>query len=884
MRVTFVSAVILALTLSFDSAVLTQSAVPSPSSVFGFEPGADNSLATYDQVVEYFRRVDAASDRVQLIDAGVTTQGRRYVFALVSSPENLARIDRLREIARRLASPESLSDDEARALAREGKAFVHIDGGLHSTEVAAPQHVPLLLDTILRRAEEPEFARILDEVVLMLWPTINPDGHQMVADWQMNNPPAEGRASPPLPSLYQEYVGHDNNRDAYMLNMVESRAMEFAWRQWEPQIIYVHHQSAPFPTRIWLPPFAEPIATHAPYLMSRTVNMIGMAMALGLEERGQVGATHMGTGYDAWYPGYIDYLPVFKNIAAFWTETQGGSASPSDTPLDRIRADMRRPQSLYASPWMGGTWRLRDAVEYMTTASLSVLDYAARYREKLLFNRYQSGRDQIAEGRNPPYAYVFLERQRDPVAVVELLRRLAFSGVHVYRYREESTVNGMRVPGGTWVVPADQPFAALAREVLEVQDYPEIRPSPDGPLDQPYDAAGWTLPLSMGVDMMRADWQINYLSLQQVAPQGEPSAPFVPYEGGPDGPDAAPFDSAPGLGFDAVPEAAAITPPEGVLSGSGPALAVSPAENNAFRAINAAMAAGASVRFVAGADGDGSRYVITGLSPDAQVGLVHDLALRAERVAAPGGTGRVVRVGLYDVPTSMDNGWTRWVLERYGFDFVRVSGADLERGSLGDRVDVLIISDESRGVLASGGGGRGGRGGGRGGGQPDPAIEAANEARIKALDAFVRGGGTLVCLNRSATFVVDRLELPVMNVVAGLSRQEFSASGSLMAIQPDTTHQVMAGMPEEAAVFFDSSPVFQTLEAFRGTVLARYQESGSPRRSGFLLGESHLNGKAAALDVEHGDGHVILIGFRPQWRGQTFGAFRVLFNAALYTR
>jgi len=443
-------------------------------------------------------------------------------------------------------------------------------------------------------------------------------------------------------------------------------------------------------------------------------------------------------------------------------------------------------------------------------------------------------------------------------------------------------VNGMRVPGGTWVVPTDQPFAALAREVLEVQDYPEIRPSPDGPLDQPYDAAGWTLPLAMGVDMMRADWQINYLSLQPVGPQPSASAPFVPYDGTADGTDAAPFDSVPGRGFDAVPEAAAIKPPEGVISGSGPALAVSPAENNAFRAVNAARAAGASARFVAGADGDQSRYVITGLSPDAQAALVHDLALRAERVAAPGGAPRAVRVGLYDVPTSMDNGWTRWVLERYGFDFARVSGEDLERGSLGDRVDVLIISDESRGVLASGGGGRGGRGGGRGGGQPDPAVEAANEARIKALDAFVRGGGTLVCLNRSATFAIDRLELPVMNVVAGLSRQEFSASGSLLAIRPDTTHQVMAGMPEEAAVFFDSSPVFQTLEAFRGTVLARYQESGSPRRSGFLLGESHLNGKAAALDVEHGDGHVILIGFRPQWRGQPFGAFRVLFNAALY--
>jgi hypothetical protein len=229
----------------------------------------------------------------------------------------------------------------------------------------------------------------------------------------------------------------------------------------------------------------------------------------------------------------------------------------------------------------------------------------------------------------------------------------------------------------------------------------------------------------------------------------------------------------------------------------------------------------------------------------------------------------------------MDHGWTRWVLERYGFDFVRVTGEQVERGELGQRVDVLVISDESRGVLVSTGG-RGGRGG-----QPDraaAATEAANASRIKALDAFVRGGGTLVCLNRSATFAIDRLELPVRDVVSGLTRQEFSASGSLLSVLPNGAHQVSAGMPDEAAAFFDSSPVFETLEGFRGTVLARYQETGSPLRSGFLLGESYLAGRAAALDVEHGDGHVVLIGFRPQWRGQTFGSFRVLFNAALFTR
>jgi hypothetical protein len=861
--------------VSLVAGVLPPQSVPTPVSVFGFEPGAENQLATYEQVVEYFRRVAAASDRVELVDAGETSQGRRFTFALVSSPANLANIGRLREIAQRLAHPSDLSDAEAHTLAREGRVFVHIDGGLHSTEVAAPQHTALLLDRLMQTADEPETASILDNVVLMLWPTINPDGHQMVAEWRMANPGTSGRGVS-MPTLYQEFVGHDNNRDAYMLNMVESRAVEYAWRQWEPQIIYVHHQSSPFPTRIWLPPFAEPIATHAPYLMSRVVNALGMAIALGLEERGQVGATHMGTGYDAWYPGYIDYLPMFKNIAAFWTETQGRNG---DSTLDDIRSGMRRPQSLYASPWLGGTWRLRDAVEYMETASLSVLDFAARYKDDLLFDRYLSGRDQIASGRSlAPYAYVVPQQQRDPVAAVELLRRLAFSGVRISHLVEATVFEGETFPAGTWVVPTDQEFAALAREVLDVQMYPEIRSSPDGPRDQPYDAAGWTLPLAMGVRVVPVAAPLTgeaRAALQPLVPAEVGGAAPRPYESSAVA-DASPFDSVPGLGFDAVPAARAVVPLPGRLVGSGPAVAVNPSENNAFRFLNHAWASGAEVRFAAGRD---PRYVVTGLSTADVEGLVEDLAITAERTDVRGDVLPRPRIGLYDVPTSIDQGWTRWVLEQYGFDYVPVSGAALEAGSIGRDVDVLIVTDESRGVLA------GGRGRGRGGRGARPTeLTPADQARVAGLDAFVRGGGTLVCLNRCANFAIEHLELSVRNSLEGVGRQAFSASGSLLRVAPDTTHQVMAGMPDEAAVFFDSSPAFETGDDFTGTVLARYQSDGSPLLSGFLLGESYLQGKAAAVDVRHGEGHVVLIGFRPQWRGQPFGTFRVLFNAAIFVR
>ncbi len=886
---------LLSLALLFVSASLVaQSGIPTPESVLGFKPGAELKLATYDQTIDYFKKLDAASKQMTMVPMGTSSQGRTYYVALISSERNLSKVDRYREIARRLASPEELTESAARALAREGKALVHVDGGLHSTEVAGPQHTIQLAYDLLTGDKNEQVQRILDNVVVMLWPTINPDGHQMVAEHFMNNVGVPG-ASTSLPVLYQDYVGHDNNRDAYMLNMIESRVMEHAWRQWEPQIIYVHHQSAPFPTRIWLPPFAEPIAPHAPFLMSRTVNTIGMTIAQGLEENGQVGATHMGTGFDAWYAGYIDYAPMFKNIAAFWTETAlAGLATSRDYTLEDIPQAFRdlRPQSLYASPWAGGHFGLADSVAYMETASLSVLDYAAKNKENVLMNRWRSGMSQIEEHRESgPAAYVVPKDQRDPVTAVEMLRRLAFAGVRVSELTADFTVGETTYAAGSWVVPTDQEFIALAREVLDVQEYPDLRESPGGAPEQPYDAAGWTLPLSMGVTMQTireiddAKRAELHAALRPLGQTPGPTARPTPYDSIGGG-DPAPFDSAPGLGFDTSPLAAAILPPMGAITGEGPTLEVDPAQVNAFRALNQAWKSGASVGWLAGAPGASGRYAITGMAPDAQLALVRSLAIQAERVATPGTALSQPRIAMFNPESSMDAGWTRWVLERFEFPFTPVSTDDIAAGSLRDRFDVLLITDEARGVLVGGGrGGRagggstgGGRGGRAGGGAP-AGLPPADAQRVAAIDAFVRAGGTLLCFNRSTAFAIDQLKLPVHNVLQGLGRAEFFGAGSLLNVQVDPSHPVMAGLATTTPVFFNSSPAFETEVGFRGAVLATYAATGSPLASGYLLGEDYLHGKAAALEVELGEGRVILLGFRPQWRGQTFGTFKVIFNA-----
>jgi hypothetical protein len=893
-------ACLLALVLVAQPAVFSQQAVPTPASVIGFAPGTEFKLANYEQTIAYFRQLDAASDRVTLRPMGTSTQGRQFYVALISTPANLAELDRHRTIARRLADPAGLTEAEARSLAREGKAIVHIDGGLHSTEVAGPQHTIQLAYDLATRTDA-EVERILDNVIVMLWPTINPDGHQMVADWYMENV-GTATANAPLPGLYQEYVGHDNNRDAYMLNMVESRVMEQAWRQWEPQIVHVHHQSSPFPTRIWLPPFAEPIAPHAPPLMSRTVNTIGMSIAQYLEERGLVGATHMGTGFDAWYAGYIDYAPMFKNVAAFWTETalarMAETREYAVTDIPQSYRDLR-PQSLYSSPWEGGSFGLADSMAYMHGASMAVLDYAARFKEQVLLNRWRAGNGQIAEHREDgPYAYVVSAYQRDPVAAVEMLRRLAFAGVRVSALTAATTIGDREFPEGSWVIPTDQPFIALARQVLDVQDYPDIRESPGGAPEQPYDAAGWTLPIAMGVDVMTLTSPMTDAARAALRPLGtaaDPSAQPTPYDSL-GGQDAAPFDSAPGLGFDTHPVAAAILPPAASV-GLAPAasendpptsmVAINPVEVNAFRAINQVWKLGGTVSWIPETQTRASQYVLGGID-GTRIGdllrrlYVNGVHLRESDV--PAEPLRKPRIALYRPLASMDEGWTRWVLERFEFDFISLAQDDIATSPLRDRFDVIVITDEPRGVLAGGGrGGRGGgaagadgRAGGAGSGLPQPDAD-----RVKAIDDFVRAGGTLVTLNRSTAFAIEHLSLPVRNVVQGMGRQEFFAAGSLLNVQATTTHPAMSGFAPEAAVFFNSSPAFETLEGFDGAVLAKYADEGDLLASGYLLGDTHLRGKAAALEVNHGDGKVLLLGFRPQWRGQTFGTFKALFNAVL---
>jgi hypothetical protein len=838
--------------------------IPSPESVFGFPIGKDSNLVDYEQSIDYFKKLAAASNRIHLLDIGTTSFGRPWTVAIITSPENWAKLDHYRQINMRIAHPEGLTDSAAHNLARQGKVIVDISGGLHASEIAGSQHTPQLAYELLSKANDPAMKEIFDNVIFFLWPTINPDGQDIVV--KNCRETMFGRA-PLNNDPYEKYMGHDNNRDSYMMNGIDSRVRQRVWREWEPDIIYVHHQSSPFPTRIWIPPFADPVGLRAPAIPARTINTIGMQIAQDLDAHGQPGATHMLATFDAYYPGYIDYMPVYQNIPSWWTETQGGGCATTRTStLADLPKDYKdtRPTALYLSPWLEGKWSLRDAVNIMVTASTATLRYSAKFKEDILYNRYQSGRDVIKKYSTAgPFAYIIPREQRDPVAPVELLRRFAFHGIRISQLDHDAAYNGTTYPKGTWVIPMNQEFASLVQEVFEVQHYPE------GADDNPYDAAGWTLPFQMGVNVIEAATPLS--SDFRAALKPVPPGKTVDWKTAPDAP------------FTTNAAAAGIVPRAGGFTGTGDQVLLDPAQNNSFTLMARALADGGKISFQLNPEGR-ARYVVSGVAPSKLDAWAAELWVTGERtsgVSGVGVSGSPPRIGLGN------DGWTEWLFDTHDVKYTKVTNADLQAGDLASRFDVLVLpgglgggfgrgGGGGGGGAAGGAGGRGGRGGGQGAG-------GANDA-TRAVEEFVKSGGTLLTWGNGAASVANALQLPVQNTTAGLSRKEYFTGTSIMQVSVDAAHPIMAGMPDRADVTVTQPPAFTTTEGFAGTVLAKYPSDASPLRSGFITpgGERFLQGFAAGLDVKHGSGHVVMFAFNPNWRGQPTGSFRMVFNALYF--
>jgi Zinc carboxypeptidase len=818
---------ILALAAPFLSAQ-----VPAPESVLGHKPGDDFYLANYNESRDYFHKLAASSDRIKIINVGKTTRGLDWEIAVISSPKNLAQLDKYKEISHRLAMGRGMDDAAAKALAREGKAIVHIDGGLHSTEVAGAQHSIALAYKLLNTKGDPEIDAILDNVILMLWPTLNPDGQNEVVAWYRKNLGTPYEVSP-LPDLYQEYVGHDNNRDGYMNNMLESRDVTKVELEWDPVIFYCQHQTAPFPARIFIPPFVEPISSNIHPLMARWLNVTGMNMAAYLDGHDMPGAIHR-TGFDNWYPGFLDFTHIFRNSISFFTETAlYRYATPHFYTVDEFPKDRAglRSEVFYSSPWKGGWWHLSDAVKYMEGASMSVLDLAAKYHEDLLYNRYQAARDNMERFRKePPFAYVIPREQHDLPTAATLVEKLLINGIEVNVATKPVVANG-RTYKDAWVILMDQPFSPLVKELFEAQHYPELREGPNGPPIRPYDVAGWTLPMQMGVEVV------------SVIQPGMSREGLKPVEK-----------------VDAIP---------GGVQGAGAVYLLSRKTNNSFAALNELLASGGQAAF------SGEDAVISGITREKLNDLAAKHSVMVQTAAkAPEKTlaTKKPRVGLYrSWNASIDEGWTRWILENYGFAPVTLRNGDLQAGHLLERLDAIVIPDASPRQIMDGF---------AAGSIPGEYAGGIADTGVEALRTFVRGGGTLIAFNNASLFAIEHLNLPVTNIVGGLKPEEFYCSGSLLKVElSETPHIALGGTEHNPVVMFERGPVFDQKPAFKGAVLATYPKENNPLASGYLLGPARIQGKAAAMEVFYGAGRVYLFGFKPQWRGQSLGTYKLFFNA-----
>jgi len=782
--------------------------IPTPESLLGHKPGADFHLANYEESLAYFQKLAAASDRIKLVNAGKTTQGREFWMAFISDPANLAQLDHYKVLSRRLALARGVNEEEARTLARETKPFIHIDGGLHASEVANHQHT-IQLGYDLVASEEPEYQAIRRDLIVELWFSINPDGQSIVANWYRANVGTPYEVSP-LPVLYQEYVGHDNNRDGYMLNMLETREITKAALETEPLVFYTQHQSAPFPGRIYLPPFADPISSNMHPLMLRWLSLIGMTIAQYLDDHGLPGSMHQET-FDVWYPGYIDNVGNFRHTISFFTETAlYRYATPHFYTVDEFPPARRglETEMLYSSPWKGGWWRLGDACRYMHEADLAVLDLAVRYREQMIYNKYRAARDTIERFRKePPFAYEIPRRQHDAPTAAALVEKLMLNGIEV---SESSRADA-------WVIAMDQPFAALVKELFEPQVYPA--------LDQrPYDVTGWTLPYQMGVEVHAVTSPVTNEYRASLAPIAQVTGL------------AAPFDRG---------------------------------SNASYRAVNQILAAKGRVTFT------GDEIGVSGIDKRKLAAILEENRLGAPQSKEEAKDAKVVepaRIGLYRPWTaSIDEGWTRWILEQFQFPFSSLYNADVHAGHLRERFDVIVLPDMGEREITEGH---------RPGTIPERYAGGLGEEGAEALRGFVNDGGTLVTFNDASLYAIDQLKLPVENVLAGLPPDQFYCSGSLLRVHiEDPKSPLTAGLERDTAVMFENGPAFATKPDFKGKVLARYAKERSPLMSGYLAGADRLQGQAAALEADYGKGRVILLGFKPQWRGQSHAAYKFFFNA-----
>ena len=857
--------------------------IPSPETYFGHPMGADRKLIHVDEFLPYYERVAGASDRVELVRLGKTMGGRDLVLLVISTPENLARQARYREIAARLDDPRGLSPEEIDALVAEGKVILLVTLNIHSSEIAVSQMgMEWVYELATGGPDSP--ARFLEDVIVLFVPTMNPDGQALVTEWyrKVLGTPYEGSD---LPRLYHPYAGHDNNRDWFMLNLPETRMLNrVAYHEWHPQVLLDEHQMGETGPRAFVPPYADPISDKVHPLIHRGALLIGAGMAMDLEQAGKAGVIY-GYSFDAYWPGGTRSTPWWKNTVGILTEIASARVmtpihvDPGELTGGRKGLPEYQAQVNFPNPWPGGWWHPRDIVDYARILTGSALETCALHRDDFLRNRAIMAQDAVRRGETEaPYGFVLPPLQHDPGTTAKLVDLLIENGIRVHRASRDLTAGEQAVPAGSFVVLTSQPFRSFVVEMMEPQTYPEIKADVNSTeILSPYDVTAWSLPYMMGVQSHRLESPVDGL-LDRVAP---------------------PAWSAPALAD--VKEAI---------------WALSPRENDAYTAVMRLLTRGNQVQQAVAGQGAGAGAgspLPSGWRPDPGTFLVRarrdeiaaalaGLCAKAELMEEPlrsrsGPTPppaegllafpcrflRTPRVGIYQSwLASIDEGWTRFVLDDFEFPYTVLHDHELQAGNLRRSFDAILLPDLTRKEIVEGKSENEGNGGAVP--LPPPYTGGLGEKGVRALEEFVRAGGTLITLGNASELAIQDLRVPVTNTVEKMSRRDFDTPGTLLRVTVDTEHPLGYGMPEQAMVYHTTDPVLGTQVPGPGmsrSVVARYVEGETLVASGWARGSALLERKAALVESSLGEGRVVLFGFRPQYRGQTHGTYRLLFNALL---
>ncbi|HEY6970222.1 MAG TPA: M14 metallopeptidase family protein [Candidatus Angelobacter sp.] len=819
--------------------------LPTPSEFLGFEVGADRKLADYSQITAYFKALAGASPRVEVETLGKTTLGADMIMAVISSEENLRNKQHYQEIARKLADPRGLNAKAIDQLVHDGKFILLITCNIHSTEIGSSQ-MAMEWAYKLATAQDSETMHRLNEAIVLLVPSLNPDGETMVTEWYRKYLGTKYEGGP-MPYLYHHYVGHDNNRDWYMLTQAETKNVNrMVYHEWFPQFWLDEHQMGSYGPRIYIPPNADPVAKLVNPLVHRGNNLMGATMGWRLEEAGKSGVIY-GYSFDAYWPGGTRNTGWWKNMYGVLTEVASARiATPMQISPTELQGGSKglvtyEQQINFPNPWPGGTWRLRDIMDYELLVSDGALETVVKYREELMRGVARMANQAVQTANADEYWRIPLDDQRDPITATRLAALMVEHGVEVRLASDKKS----------FLIATAQPYGRFVEEMMGIQRYPEVRPVSGSGILEPYDVAAWSLPLMMGVKAEKVR-----------LPSGEQQSSGI---------------------ISNVPW------PTGGLEGKGSYYSISATRNSVSALINAAQKAGEQVYIAQRSEQAPEVVFRAGGSLASSAEKMH-LTLKARPDLPQGAVPlKPVRVALYKpYVASLDEGWTRFLLEQYGFPVKNIENKDVRAGNLNASWDVIILPDSSREVILEG---RASREGYFEDFPPEYSGGIGREG-LRALREFVEKGGTLITLARAADALSgEEFNLPLRNVLSAsggegrraVSTSDFNIPGSLLRIYLDTAHPVAWGMPTEVAGFFDTPVAFQTsapAPEIERSVIAWYPDDAKDILiSGYAHGAERLERKAAAVSFTKGKGKIVMFGFRVQHRAQTEGTFQLLFNA-----